>query len=620
MKQVQMTTIGMLLVLCACVFTQAQQTVATSANAVVPPLVKFGGTLTDVNDKPLSGVVGVTFALYKDQQGGAPLWLETQNVTADNSGHYSIMLGSTSSAGLPTDLFASGEARWLGIQPQGQAEQPRVLLLSVPYALKAGDAQTLGGLPASAFALAGPPNSGATSVSSQSAAAAVSASVSPATTSDVTTSGGTDNAVAMFTTPTNVQNSLLTQTGTSTINVGGKLNLPATGTATATAGKNSQSQTFVASAFNSTTSTAVPQTFQWRAEPAGNDTASPSGTLNLLFGPGATPPTETKLSIASNGQITFASGQAFPGAGTIIGVTAGTDLTGGGTSGNVTLNLNTSATDARYAQLNALNTFTQQQNINAKEIISASSNFEVLDVKQSGGTGDGIHGNTSSSTGYGVEGTSPNVGVFGNGTGSKSIGVDGHGASIGVKGVATASTGLAGLFQGNVRTEGNLSVIGTVHSGNAWGVAAASNITNASTNDCTTPPSVPNPNCLTPNMSVTVTTTGGPVLIMANIGGVIFNDNSSGASCTTANFLLVMDSEFIASKTYADENVQSVVTDATFMSVQTPAAGIHTFQVQEWDNAQFCGSGDYSPTQVSSGGENVGVSASSTRTLFVREL
>src|SRR3990170_1578308 len=33
-------------------------------------------------------------------------------------------------------------------------EQPRILLVSVPYALKAADAETLGGKPASAFVLA----------------------------------------------------------------------------------------------------------------------------------------------------------------------------------------------------------------------------------------------------------------------------------------------------------------------------------------------------------------------------------------------------------------------------------------------------------------------------------
>jgi len=118
--------------------------------------MNFSGVLTDVNNKPLNGVVGVSFALYKDAQGGAPLWVETQNVQPDKTGHYSVMLGSTLSQGLPSNLFASGAARWLGVQAQGQTEQRRVLLVAVPYALKALDAETIAGKPASAFALATP--------------------------------------------------------------------------------------------------------------------------------------------------------------------------------------------------------------------------------------------------------------------------------------------------------------------------------------------------------------------------------------------------------------------------------------------------------------------------------
>jgi N-acetylneuraminic acid mutarotase len=122
----------------------------------VPTVIRFSGNLADADGKPLSGMVGVTFSLYKEEQGGAPLWVETQNVAGDKSGHYSVTLGSTTTQGLPQAIFASGEARWLGVQPQGQAERPRVLLMSVPYALKAADAETVGGLPASAFALAAP--------------------------------------------------------------------------------------------------------------------------------------------------------------------------------------------------------------------------------------------------------------------------------------------------------------------------------------------------------------------------------------------------------------------------------------------------------------------------------
>ena len=65
--------------ICCVLQVSAQQPVASG---IVPPVVKFGGVLTDVNSKPLTGTVGVTFSLYKESQGGAALWVETQNVIA----------------------------------------------------------------------------------------------------------------------------------------------------------------------------------------------------------------------------------------------------------------------------------------------------------------------------------------------------------------------------------------------------------------------------------------------------------------------------------------------------------------------------------------------------------
>jgi len=124
--------------------------------ASVLRLMKFSGLLRDPAGSPRTGAVGLTFALYKDQQGGAPLWLEVHNAQLDEQGRYTVLLGSTQSEGLPLELFSSGEARWLGVQVNlpGEEEQPRVLLVSVPYALKAADAETLGGKPPSAFLLA----------------------------------------------------------------------------------------------------------------------------------------------------------------------------------------------------------------------------------------------------------------------------------------------------------------------------------------------------------------------------------------------------------------------------------------------------------------------------------
>ena len=56
--------------------------------------VRFSGVLHEGTGEVLSGVQNVTFALYPQQTEGAPLWLEMQNVTADEKGNYTVLLGS----------------------------------------------------------------------------------------------------------------------------------------------------------------------------------------------------------------------------------------------------------------------------------------------------------------------------------------------------------------------------------------------------------------------------------------------------------------------------------------------------------------------------------------------
>jgi hypothetical protein len=183
-----------------------QQLAPNAGNATVPPLVKFSGVLIDGSGKPISGSFGVTPSLYKDEQGGSPLWLETQSVQLDKSGHYSVMLGSTTSQGLPGDLCISGEAHWLGVQPQGQAEEPRVMLLSVPCAEGRGRTNHRG-LPPAAFALAAPNGVSAASASSL-AANSGSAGAPPVGGS------GTVNYVPIWTDSTgDLGNSVLFQSG-----------------------------------------------------------------------------------------------------------------------------------------------------------------------------------------------------------------------------------------------------------------------------------------------------------------------------------------------------------------------------------------------------------------------
>jgi hypothetical protein len=170
------------------------------AASTVPPIIQFNGQFNgQINSQSggqfngtagsgsvavPAGTVSITFTLYEDEQGGTALWSETDNVQVDAQGHYTALLGSASPLGLPLNLFTTGQAHWLAVQPlvQDFAEQPRVMLVGVPYAMKAADADTLGGLPASAFLLAAPATSSGSSPILSSSGPASSGSAGIATT------------------------------------------------------------------------------------------------------------------------------------------------------------------------------------------------------------------------------------------------------------------------------------------------------------------------------------------------------------------------------------------------------------------------------------------------------
>ena len=146
-------TLSLLSVLACTTVAQTSAPNSSAASTQVPRLIRFSGVALDETHNPMPGVLGFTFSLYEDQQGGSPLWVETQNIQADANGHYTALLGSVSAEGMPLELFSSGEAQWLGVQIQGQPERARVLLVSVPYALKAHEAETLSGRSISDFVL-----------------------------------------------------------------------------------------------------------------------------------------------------------------------------------------------------------------------------------------------------------------------------------------------------------------------------------------------------------------------------------------------------------------------------------------------------------------------------------
>jgi trimeric autotransporter adhesin len=380
-----------------------------------------------------------------------------------------VQLGATKSEGLPLDLFVSGEARWLGVRVNSGEEQPRVLLLSVPYALKAADAETLSGLPASAFMLAA---AAATAKASAGTPMAVEAAASPA----LSGTGKLDYVPLWTSAAGALGNSILFQSGSGTTgkigvnttapaatldvngaeNVHGILNLMTTGAATATAGKNSQPLDFTASSYNSSTAAAVAQKFQWQAEAVGNNTASASSALSLLYGSGTTALAETGLKIQKSGVITFASGQTFPGTGpgtvTSVALSApASDFTVSGTpvKGTGTLGLAWTVAPTSNATANAIVKRDGTGSFNAGAIsasLGVSGYASAIGVYgQSNGAvaGDnGVQGVTDAGPASGVAGfnygSNGGIGVYGNGgNGSAATGVFGTG-NTGVYGTGTA--------------------------------------------------------------------------------------------------------------------------------------------------------------------------------------
>jgi len=181
---------------------------ALDASAQPPRVVRQSGVVRDAQGQPQTGTTTLTFSLYADAEGGEPLWAEVQAVTLDSQGRYAVALGAGDPEGLPLALFTGGTARWLGVAVDGGAELPRVALLSVPYAFKAADTDTLGGLPASAYLLAEP---GASAGAGATGAAGTASILSGPIVGPL--SAGTPNLVGKFVSPTDLGDSAIYEAG-----------------------------------------------------------------------------------------------------------------------------------------------------------------------------------------------------------------------------------------------------------------------------------------------------------------------------------------------------------------------------------------------------------------------
>ncbi len=121
-------------------------------NAQIPQLINYQGYLADGDGNPVTGTRSIEYRMYETATGGTAIWSETQSVTVLD-GVFSVLLGSVNP--LSYTLF-NGSDRFLALKVGSDSEMtPRIRLVSVGYAFRANQADSLGGNAADDFVEAG---------------------------------------------------------------------------------------------------------------------------------------------------------------------------------------------------------------------------------------------------------------------------------------------------------------------------------------------------------------------------------------------------------------------------------------------------------------------------------
>ena len=118
------------------------------AMAQVPTQIPFQGLLLDSGGTPVNGSVDLDFELFDSLAAGTSLWTESHLGVIVVDGVYSVDLGASTPI---TNATLTGGAAFLEIVVDGETLTPRQQFMSVPYALVADEADSLGGLPSVYF-------------------------------------------------------------------------------------------------------------------------------------------------------------------------------------------------------------------------------------------------------------------------------------------------------------------------------------------------------------------------------------------------------------------------------------------------------------------------------------
>jgi len=431
---------------------QTTNSTTTPATATVPRLITFSGTLshaaTEAGENGIAltpgaaptQVVAITFSLYAEETGGAQLWSEMQNVHVDGGGRYMAQLGATTADGLPMEIFSSAQAQWLGVQRQGQAEQPRVMVVSVPYALKAADAETFGGLPPSAYALA-PPSEPNLPPGNGSSGLGNGGTGHDAPHSLPITGSGTTNYVPLWTNASTLASSTIYQSG-SFLGIG-----TTTPTQPLEVFSNSSTGLAVIEGFSTATTGSVAGVEGKTASSSGNGVygiaTSNSGSTNGVYGE----------SDSNGNDATGVYGIATSNSGTTYGVQGMIASSSGGAG---VVGIASSTTGAVWG-------------VQGGTASSSGDGVHGVAISTNGNT-HGVYGRSQSSSGIGVSGIASSATGITNGVYGESQSSSG----VGVSGIASSATGITNGVYGESDSNGNDATgvfgIATSTTGTTYGV------------------------------------------------------------------------------------------------------------------------------------------------------
>ena len=359
----------------------------TTAEAEIPQYISYQGKVTDSGGTPVpDGSYTMRFRIYNAASGGSLLWDSSNQSVTVSQGVANVLLGESPQPTLALDFSVD---YWLLVTFQGVDQSPRVRLTSAGYSYMASGlvpgTEVLGSVGSGTAAAIKGTNTSTTGYGIVGVATATTGNVFGGSFQSYSTSGSGIFALA----------------SASSGNTNGVY-----GQSLSTSGRGVYGSAWAYSGVN---------------YGVYGTTNSPSGYAGYFDG-------NTRVT----GNLTVDGTLTGSGIGDITAVNAGTGLDGGGTSGNVTLNLEVPLA------------------------LTASNSNPIIDVTNNG-TGHGLEGNTYSTSGRGVLGTAWASSGYTSGVQGSTMSTLGYG----IRGIAEATTGsnYGGYFES--KSTGGTGVYGT---------------------------------------------------------------------------------------------------------------------------------------------------------------